>query len=393
MLTLFLTFLASLSLAQAAESPNAPARGAYRVDGDVNYFTTTSNYAPGGASKPLADGAYLHLMQFQGRGSYDWSAKMRFYAGADGAWVQTSDGGFSRTNSGLSDIYAGGQYWARFGSIRLVPEASLLYPIFKVDESSDSAMLGEGTTNIQVGGWAIWNFGPWSPFVYAGYAYRDSNRANLIPYTLGVKYANSQWWAQGEFRGFETLQEDGDTSTRDHRNLTIAHVDGGSFRFYSVNPAVGEAVGQVGYNFGMIGIRGGIAMTMHGSSYANGTTFFGGLSFTPGPRQTSAPRTFSEPVMIRKSTEDLFDESDPTRPPPPPRARPRPAQQRQAAPPPAAPTERAAPQTSPQPRTQPARQPQPQVKLIKKKRKPVVRPNPKTNQMLNETEKQLEQTN
>ena len=378
MLTLFLTFLASLSLSHAAESPTAPVRGAYRVDGDLNYFTTTGNYASGGAPQSLAAGAYLHLMQFQGQGSYDWSPEMRFYGGADGAWIQTSDGSFSRTNSGLSDIYAGGQYWARLGSVRLVPEASLLYPIFKVDESSDSAMLGEGTTNIQVGSWGIWNFGPWNPFVYVGYAYRDSNRANLIPYTLGVKYANSRWWAQGEFRGFETIQEDGDTSTRGHRNLTIAHVDGGSFRFYSVNPAVGEVVAQVGYNFGVIGIRGGFAMTVHGSNYANGTTFFGGLSFTPGPRRTSAPRdSFSEPVMIRKSTEDLFDESDPTRPPPAP-PRPRPVQP-QAAPPP------------PQPRAQPG--PQPRVKLIKKKRKPVVRPNPKTNQMLNDTEKQLEQTN
>lgn len=316
------------------------------IRGTASYFSSTANYSDDGSSTDLANGGDFTSVMGDFIFSYDWKPDWRFYGGATAGYVETSDGNFTRSNSGLNEIVAGAQNWYDVGSFDLGVQGDFVYPFFKIDENSDEAFMGEGAMRIRTGAWAIYPMGPLKPFGYLGFEYRDGGRSFLLPYSVGMKYTLGKIWVQGEFRGYESVVDDADTDNRADRDVILSNVNGGSYRFYSINPAVSEIAAEVGIRLGSITLLGGVAMTVIGSSSADGWTAMAGFAYSPsiGPREKVIEDDFK--IRSERYDESVFqpeepvlrEEPAPTAPaplapqntPPPPPTKPRKSPKQQA---------------------------------------------------------------
>ncbi len=322
MLIFFLALAANFYLAQA-EVRDAPRGVDYRLDADLSYFSTQSNFtAGGGSTEDLPDSGYFTELVTRFLYTQDLGKMQRLYGGFTYSMVESDDGFTTRENSGLNEILMGGQLWLNSGSLHLVPQADLVYPLFRIDRNSDDALLGEGAMKIRGGSWLILPYGNFIPFVYVSYEYRDEGRSHNLPYSVGAKLQMDSLWLQGEFRGYERLISNEDTETRAARDAFLQRVNGGSYRYYSMNPAVGELAGSAGITvLDSWMIYGGVAYTIRGSSAAEGLTGTIGLAYTPNPGNSSSRRRSSTPnfesgTETLKEADQYFNE-DPRVPPRP----------------------------------------------------------------------------
>lgn len=282
MLILFLASLFSNSV-WAVAAPEPPQSLNYTVDSSVSYFFTNTNYNSDGQTQGLLnDGEFTSI---QARFAYiqDWQKVMRGYGGAVIGFTESWDGVNSRSNSALHELFFGGQYWLSYEEkILIVPQGDFVYPLQRLDVNGADVPPGEGAMRIKAGAWGLYPIQEFTPFVYLGYEFRDEARSHLIPYSLGVKYKMDRAiWLQGEYRGYETIQNDDDSSDRVAREFYLSRVAGGSYTFYSVNPSVGELAVSAGYNMGSLTVYGDVAKTMAGANSAEGWTLTLGLTYSP----------------------------------------------------------------------------------------------------------------
>ncbi len=309
-----------------------PAPGEYQLKGQFNYFTTSANYDEDGNKNSLENGSSLTTMQGSGEFIVDLTQNIRLQAGLIGG--QTSVNRYSRiedsssthTNIGVSEFWGRAQYWLKFWNFDVVPDVGIYYPLFRVDTNSGDPLLGEGATRFQGGGWLILDWTPVFPYAYAGYEYLDEGRASRLPYNVGVQWApGTGWWLQTELRGFTSLTSDSDdAATRDDY---LFNVQGGSERYFAMDPSANEAVLMGGAHFGQFGIYLGAAHHLTGRNTAHGITGFVGVTFD-GTVFSSTPTYYSEPLddgpppeqRFRTKTEtddaDLFDDTPATTPRP-----------------------------------------------------------------------------
>ena len=421
MLTLFLLAFA-ISNVSHAEMPESPKGLDYRIDANGTYYNSSVNWKTGGGStQDLLNGGYF--TDFIGQVTYaqDLDKFRRIYGGFTYSSTESYDGTITRTNSGFNELLAGGQYWYRFSGYRLVPAADLVYPLVRVDREADDVLLGEGAIKAKFGSWVLFPNGRWVPFGYLGYEYRDEGRSHALPYSVGIKWKMAPpLWAQFEYRGYERLFANADSENRNVRDAFLQKVNGGSYRYYSINPSYSEFNVEAGYSFGPVSIYGGFAISINGSSAADGWMGMAGIAYSPLGTLKAPPDEF-ERINSPSSTPDRFtpqvdpfDEFDPTKPPkdpaPPPRRKPappppppppqaQPPADSQGAPvdePPQdvqAPPPAAAPKVQPQ--GQPEAQPSVELRAAPKKvapRPPPPKPKPKPKPKKNKVDKILEET-
>lgn len=380
MLTLFLMNL----LLAYGEAPDAPTGTNYAVSADLNYFTTTTNYQAGGSStEDLPNGGSFTDLKAEVLYTQDLDSAQRVYGGFNYGSVESYDGSLTRSNSGFNEILAGGQYWIKFGGYRFAPALDIVYPLFRVSRGGDDALLGEGALKVRAGSWMFLRYGNFHPFLYLGYEYRDEGRSHAIPYAIGAKWRAKPIFVQIDYSGFERLFDNADTENRQSREVFLRRVDGGSYRYYAINPSISEIALSAGYSFGSVSVHAGASYTVNGSSVAGGLAWFGGLKFSPsGVKEES--ENFDRFAPVDSGVDANFEDLDPTKPAPAPRRAPK------RAPPPPKPVAKPQPVMQPTPTPQPQPQPQPTVTL-KPKPKPKPRKPKKTkvDKLLEQTEKQL----
>lgn len=335
MLTLFL-HLITLTFSAAAEVPAPPSGLDYRLDANVTYFNSDSNFTSGGGSTKalLNDGYFTDII---GRVQYtqDLDKAQRVYGGFTYSQTESYDGTATRTNNGFNELMAGGQWWFNFGPYRLVAAGDVVYPLYQVNKNGDDALLGEGAMKIRTGGWFIYPIKTLTPFAYLAYEYRDGGRSHAIPYAIGLNYRLSKIWLQGEYRGYEKLFDAADTENSTTRDAFLQKVDGGSYRYYALNSAMSELAASAGITFGTVTAYGEAAYMVNGSNVADGMTFMLGVAYVPGGRIHEAGsedddgssrsrrrnmEPIEEPLPSTTGSEDdgFMSEPDPRIPPPPP---------------------------------------------------------------------------
>lgn len=284
MLTLFFAWMMSFA---HAERPLAPRPGAFNAGATFSYYKTTANFTDGGSSKSLFNGAQLTNMTGDATLAYDFSRALRASAGLSYGQTSTDSnnlfgtGNVGRSNSGVNEAHASALGWFNFGTVTLAPQADFIYPFWRVNEQSDSPLLGEGAMVARLGGWALVRLDMFTPFAYVGYAYRDSRRSALLPYSVGLHVKPGIWWVQAEYRGFTSVSSDGDSQNRLTRESYLTRINGGSLRNYSVEPSGGEAVLEAGVRLaGHFNLMAGYSLNVNGSRYADGSTIYAGLSYS-----------------------------------------------------------------------------------------------------------------
>lgn len=310
-----LPFFASLfTISAHAEAPRVPREGTWETRFTLSYFDTTENFTSSGKQSLLNRGEYTNLLG-DFRFTYDWQPDWRFYSSINMARADSS----LASNTGVNEIMFGAQKWMEAGPVDIAPEAEFVYPLWRVNEDSESPLLGEGAMRLKAGSWAFYPMGQVKPFVYAGFEYRDEGRAKVIPYSLGVKGRVQRFWLQGEVRGYERIIDDEDAGNNVRKIETatfLQDANSGSMRYYSINPSYSEIAVEGGTRFGDWGVFAGFAYSVNGQNTAAGWTGWGGLTFSPkAMHRPNDKRDETFDPRGERYDENVFRESSPSLPP------------------------------------------------------------------------------
>ncbi len=250
---------------------------------DFHFYTTDSNYSrQGGGYEKIGKGRnYTHfLTNIESR--YGLSHRMNIIGSAGGAYAQSTTQEADRSHLGLTEIMGGGQIQLVRQAFSFITESFIIFPLNAVDDDSDEVLTGEGAMVIQVGGWFSKEFLSHTLYLYLAYAYRDDGRASLLPWSLGVSKQSPPWSYRFEFGGFNIAEDDIYIQNSTRREGLLRRVNGGSFKYNSINPQVLEFTGEVGYYISPeISVSLGLSSTLNGQNYGAGPTLMVGFQWSP----------------------------------------------------------------------------------------------------------------
>ncbi|MGZ3722208.1 MAG: hypothetical protein ACXVA9_04710 [Bdellovibrionales bacterium] len=359
----------------------APVEGQYEAKGEFQYLTTSANYpSGGGSSSSLLFGGKLTRMLGVAEVTYDFSPAIRFWGGFSGGQTTTDNYNaaasvFStvmqtKTLSGMSEGWLGGQWWTEYQKLDIVPQVDFVFPFSRANTNSPDPLLGEGAIRFQAGSWVMLPMNEFTPFGYLGFAYRDEGRSSLLPYNAGLRFGHPEtWWIQAEVRGFQSITDDSNSGNRAVRDAYLINVDGGSYEFDAINPSRTDIAAMAGARFNQIGIYGGFSKSLVGRNSADDWEIRAGFTFTGAifakAKRSDVPDGFSAP---QEKYDDTIFQNDVV---------PEPYIED--------------PVVTPAPKTAPLRNPTPATKNHAKPKKPVPdAPMPNVEMLMKDTQKSLE---
>lgn len=298
-----LIVLALLVVARPGEAlPRPTASPAFDtlIYAEGSYFNTEANYDEGGGSfTGLDNGAYYRLIEGRIGAGHWFMPDLNVLAELGFAKAESFDGFFTRTNTGLTDLTAGFRYVLSRSRVITIPELLFVYPLNRVDPDTDETLTGEGAMKILGGVWAEMWFGSLSPYAHAGFLYQDEGRAAHALYLAGLATEPGPWRLGAEIYGNFVVINDEETDTRFERDQVVNRVNGGSWKFYGVNP---QAMGlRVHGSFAFAdNWRAGFGFdhTINGEASAAGWTAMARLEFGFDIRQESALEDVNRPRAL-----------------------------------------------------------------------------------------------
>lgn len=239
---------------------------------NADYFSSSSNYDSNGSKQNLISGASLQNISTEMDIRYLFWDKLGIYTGLLFNNVQTSNGVRDRSNSNLSYYSFGADlevyhnyYWTVYvdGNYRMSNE--------EINVAGDDALTSDGANEGNISGVGIFQADSWRFYGKAGYGYRAEGLSQLVRYGFGGDYAFGSFRVGLNFPGYSTVQDDEKTATAIDRDLLTTRVNGGSRRYYAVNPNSLEGQLYAIYNMGKdfsVKVYGG--STIIGSNSAEG---------------------------------------------------------------------------------------------------------------------------
>lgn len=255
-----------------------------------SYYRTVANYTDAGTgSVNLASNGYYQLFSDQLKAEFDAFSRLRFSANLSGGYATGSSDISTYTGSGLSEGGLGAELWFKQKRWAFVPTMKFSYPFFRITINTSDSMIGDGTVNLEPGGWAIIYFRPWAIYGYLGYLYRDNGRASLLTQELGASFRLPEARIRAGIRGYSWVVSD--TLDPLQRNIISARVDAGSFKYYSYNPTNYEGYAEFDYIINRaFEIGAGVAQSFYGNNSAQGFTALAMVRFRiPGDKPQPPP--------------------------------------------------------------------------------------------------------
>lgn len=368
---LMFVLLLGSGTAAAYETPLRFKRGEWDLTAGATYFGTNANYTTSGTSGLLSGNSY-RLIDVPVSTRYTLSPGWAFFGEARIGNAESNGFDASRTNSSLTSSTLGVQMNTLIGGLEVIPEFSMVLPFEKVSDTQDAVMNNEGVneTRLRLRFQSV--FDMFTFYGLIGMDLRGGGRSNLLPYSVGAEFNSAGTFHFGaRLFGYKSTSDDTDanSTTREAaRASTSLRVNGGSLKFYGINPSLvdTEAYGvyRIGKNI-LIGAAAGF--TLSGANAAQGFHVDGSLTYrfsvenarrrrggTPGlsidptidrfeedtedgvdqkifrPEPKKKPKApVSSPSESETQTQLEFDQSAPapeldTTPAPPPRPRPKP---------------------------------------------------------------------
>ena len=263
----------------------------------IDFMKTEHNYeVDGGSFEKLQNSHYYQTTNFDLGARWNAISNAAFYTQLKMTMAESEDFNIIRTNSGLNELKIGSDFLLTEAYFDIIPEIYFIYPFARVDKSADDVLLGEGAMELTAKLWVQKNWSSIFAYAMGGLTYRDEGRAMLLPYSVGLEWDNSILDIGGEVGGFFRLNNDDETDNRIIRTAVTNKVNGGSLKYYSVNPSLLEAKVWLNMDFSQeFSLRGGLAQTLNGESSAAGMTFFALLTYGFNPN--------SNPTKIKSANE------------------------------------------------------------------------------------------
>lgn len=258
----------------------------YDSEGLLTYFsgefyTTTENFDNNAKARTLGSGNSYTVVDMPFGARYNllpnWAIDGELKATYAQSKSSTPLTGGERTNSEIHEARLSSDMLIETRGFDIIPELEVIIPFQKIDDTTDTVLVGEraqqiiGRLHIQT------EFGNSDFFGFLGYNMRDGGRSQLLPWSAGLGINWGPSFIGGRVFGFQSMTDDRETNSPFLRDQVIARVNGGSRRFYSINPSALSAEAlwflkfknqwQVQANFGL---------DLAGENYSKG--IFGGLA-------------------------------------------------------------------------------------------------------------------
>ncbi len=200
-------------------------------------FYTNSNYDDNGVLKYLPSNAQFLGLYGYGDIAFDVTDGWMIGLGGDGGYVKSNDGFYDRTSIYMSQVRLNTQYLFRNSVIWIAPQIEVIFPFAGVPFETDDVLISE---NSQTQTGKINLFKAWTRFFhtygYFGYTARSEGRSHYIPVGLGTRFSITPLWFGFEVNASKTVINDDLTTQARYRNNVINRVDGGSNKYFSINP-------------------------------------------------------------------------------------------------------------------------------------------------------------
>ena len=318
-----LSILFSIYQFSAAQYPE-PLAYEYRLAVQPSYFSSSENLNNDGQKIPLGNGGKFTNLTTRTSLYYNWLDRVQILAGADFAYSQSTRGNEDRSNLNFSEVFVGSHYFYRKKNILIIPDALLALATSEVDPNGDEVLMSEHAHSLSLGIWSIYEAKKFFPYAYLGTKLMSDDRAWLYLLRLGLRYQLSEFSLFAEISNSAPYKDDKNVLTPQDRWFVTDRVNGGSYKFYSVNPEMIDF--SLGSNFLLsekfkAGVQ--IGLPISGRRVANGLSIMFNLSMDFGStsevrdilkeKKPSKSKTPAKQKQFFEQTEDedqeLFEES------------------------------------------------------------------------------------
>ncbi len=275
-------------------------QGRLELGAGLDFMSSSSNFDSGSSIRDLSSGAGYQLIRTPLGLRYGYGESWSLSSALMISTAQSKNVDATRNNSSLPEIHLGVDGLLSRGFVDWTGELQLIFPLETVKAGQDTALNTEGVTQL-VGSLGFDHRR--SQFIWygsGGFNYRMEGRSSLLMYEAGAGWRLNRNSFGAELGGFQSIMDDGDKGSETKRNAVIQRVNGGSYRFYSVNPAVTEfrlwSEHELSTRF-KLGLN--MAYPFYGTNYANGMTFGAVVSMSFDLMETQKTiRRLSDPAPI-----------------------------------------------------------------------------------------------
>ena len=248
----------------------------HRLTVKTSYFDSDANFDPAdGTFERLGGGKYFKVLHLGFLWDQVVSKRGAWRFGLTGSQAESFDGSFVRKNSALTEVLLGSQYFFKAKPVKIKPEIFLIYPGKAVEEGTDEVIPGEGAAVAKFGSWFQKRWLTMDNYAYLGFAYRTEGRSSLAEYTIGTKKDLDGLEFGAEVSGFESVTDDEYTDIPSHRSAVTDVVNGGSLKYYSVNPSLLTSKFYVNLRMSdAFSLQGGYGIDIQGKNMGKGSTVY-----------------------------------------------------------------------------------------------------------------------
>lgn len=291
-------------LAAALPTPESRIPHGFRFFMEADYISTKANFDDSGEKQDLLFGRYYKNYR-TAFGAERWlSPDSSLLMELGTAFAESFGSGVTRQNSSVTEALIGyRKVWSRAPAL-LVPEFTFAFPFNRVDKNTENVMTGEGAIAAEAGIWAMFPMSWARPYSRLGFRYRDDDRASHLLWQLGSQFKIPGTLLFVGLKGSSVVVDDAHSDNPNERNLTKIRVNGGSSKYYAVNPS------DMSLHLGFIWelkkdwrLTAEYDQTLSGKNTADGFTATLGLqwimrtksTYRPPPRRRRAAVTAPEP--------------------------------------------------------------------------------------------------
>lgn len=251
----------------------------FEIGAGTTYLDTSANFNGDGNKVDLFGSNKYTLFTSFVTSRYVFPGLWSVSATANVSNAESKNSDFVRTNSTFSQLSLTADYMVYRGFMDFIPELTFSYSLDPIEKNQDTVMTNEGVMELIAMLKAQNSYSWFSYYLGCGFNYRNE-RSGLFPWNVGGGVRWGQSFVGIEVSGFQSVMDDPDKGTLESpRYSLIQKVNGGSYRFYSVNPSETKASLNIdlGFSRGIV-LKSFVATSLVGQNFSSG--LYAGLGIT-----------------------------------------------------------------------------------------------------------------
>lgn len=252
-------------------APISPGR--FHLSPNIQFFQSKANYdTSGGSYEDLPNGGSYQNISGNLNTAYDMNSYWRVLAGLRFANANSDDGSFQRSNGELNELTFGlliSPYYRINTKIYIELIGTLA--LNSIEKDTDQVITGEAAHNVLGGAKISQMLSLIELFATLHLQYYTDGRSTRLPWRTGAYLHLSSFKIIGSIFGFQSVIDDEHTDRPTERTTITNRVNGGSYRYNSVNPSVIDTQLGIAYQpYPDLQFELGATKTINGESFSEG---------------------------------------------------------------------------------------------------------------------------